>query len=344
MKNKQIQLVKEILKSKKKISIVCHRNPDGDAYGSSLALYHYLKERHQVTVISPNDCPSFLKWMPAENKIVVFEKEADRATKILEQSDIVFTLDFNALHRTGEMTEKILQKINPTYIMIDHHQQPDDYAKIKFSDTSKSSTCEMVYDFIDGLGDSDKINKEIATCIYTGIMTDTGSFRFPSTTPHTHMIVAELIKKGADNAKIYNNVMDNNSLDRMKLLSKALDNLVLLKEFKTAYITLSQRELNNFNFEKGDTEGFVNYALSIKDVVFAVIFIEDKHQGIIKMSFRSKGNFSVNEFARTHFNGGGHTNASGGRSSKPLNQTVKKFLNVLPQYKNEILNSYENTF
>ncbi len=344
MIDEKINRVKEILQTKKKIAIVCHRNPDGDAYGSSLALYHYLKDKHDVTVVSPNDCPNFLKWLPGEKDIVVLEKAEAKATKILEESDVIFTLDFNALHRTGDATEKVLKKIKPTFIMIDHHQQPDDYAQIKFSDTSKSSTCEMVYDFIADLGDSDKVNKEIATCIYTGIMTDTGSFRFPSTTPHTHLIVADLLKKGADNAKIYNNVMDNNSLDRMKLLSKALDNLVLLKELKTAYITLSQKELNDFNFEKGDTEGFVNYALSIKDVVFAVIFIEDKQQGIIKMSFRSKGQFSVNEFARKHFNGGGHTNAAGGRSTKSLDKTVSEFLEVLPNYKTQILNSYEPTF
>ncbi|HFS66918.1 MAG TPA: bifunctional oligoribonuclease/PAP phosphatase NrnA [Flavobacteriia bacterium] len=340
----KIHAVKEVLKERKKISIVCHRNPDGDAYGSSLAIYHYLKDKHDVTVISPNDCPEFLKWLPAEKDIVVFEKNENQATKILAASDVVFTLDFNALHRTGNATQKVLEKIKPVYIMIDHHQQPDDYATIKFSDTTKSSTCEMVYDFISDLGDSDKVNKEIATCIYTGIMTDTGSFRFPSTTPKTHRIVANLLEKGADNAKIYNNVMDNNSLDRMKLLSKALDNLVLLKEYKTAYITLSQKELNRFNFEKGDTEGFVNYALSIKDVVFAVIFIEDKQQGIIKMSFRSKGSFSVNEFARAHFNGGGHTNAAGGRSEISLKETVNKFLEILPSYKNNLLHSYESDF
>lgn len=344
MINKKINQVKEILQTKKKIAIVCHRNPDGDAYGSSLALYHYLKEKHDVMVISPNDCPNFLKWLPGEKDIIILEQQEDKASKILNESDVVFTLDFNALHRTGDKTEKVLQKINPIFIMIDHHQQPDDYAKIQFSDTKKSSTCEMVYDFIADLGDSDKINKEIATCIYTGIMTDTGSFRFPSTTAHTHLIVADLLQKGANNAKIYNNVMDNNSLDRMKLLSKALDNLILLKDYKTAYITLSQKELNKFNFEKGDTEGFVNYALSIKDVVFAVIFIEDKQQGIIKMSFRSKGKFSVNEFARKHFNGGGHTNAAGGRSTISLNKTVSKFLELLPEYKSQIKNSYESDF
>ncbi len=344
IKEREIKELKELFSTRKKITIVCHRNPDGDAYGSSLALYHYLKDAHQVHVVSPNDCPSFLKWMPGQENIVVFEKEENKATKILEESDIVFTLDFNAFHRTGNRTEEVLNSINPIFIMIDHHQQPDDYAKYTFSDVKKSSTSEMIFDFIDDLGNKNAIDKDIATCIYTGIMTDTGGFRFPSTTPDTHRITAYLLEKGADNAKIYNNVMDNNSLDRMKLLSKALDNLRVLNEYKVAYITLSQKELNNFNFEKGDTEGFVNYALSIKNIVFAVIFIEDKKQGIIKMSFRSKGIFSVNEFAREHFNGGGHTNAAGGRSEESLTKTVNKFLEILPKYKNKILKSYEPTF
>jgi phosphoesterase RecJ-like protein len=175
-------------------------------------------------------------------------------------------------------------------------------------------------------------------------MTDTGSFRFPSTTSRTHRIIAELLDKGADNAKIYNSVMDVNSYNRMQLLGRALANMKVVEDCKTAYITSSQYELNKHNFEKGDTEGFVNYALSIKDVVFAVIFIEDKQQGIIKMSFRSKGKFSVNEFARNHFNGGGHINAAGGRSEESLQKTVDKFLEILPDYQSKILNSYESNF
>lgn len=335
------QLIK-LLASSKKIAIVTHRNPDGDAYGSSLALYHFLiKQNHNVTVISPNACPPFLHWMPAQEKILIFEKNIEQATKVLKEAEIVFTLDFNAFHRTGEKTKYVLEKINPIFVMIDHHQEPDNYATFTYSNTEKSSTCEMIYDFIELLNGLDKIDKTIATCIYTGIMTDTGSFRFPITTSRTHEVTAKLLNSGADNAMIYNQVMDNNSIDRMKLLSKSLDNLIVLEEFKTAYITLSQQELNNFNFEKGDTEGVVNYALSIKGIIFAVIFIEDKMQRIIKMSFRSKGKFSVNEFARNHFNGGGHTNASGGKSKISLQKTIEKFIAILPKYKTELINSYE---
>jgi len=326
----------------KNIVIVTHRNPDGDAYGSSLALYHFLKKKnHEVTVISPNDCPNFLKWMPNQSEILLFEPNIEKATKRLEEAEIVFTLDFNAFHRTGDKMGKALEKIKPIFIMIDHHQSPDDYAKYTFSNINKSSTSEMIFDFIEHLGELNKMDKEIATCIYTGIMTDTGSFRFPSTTSRTHKIAASLLDSGADNAKIYNSVMDVNSYNRMQLLGRALENTKVLKDLNTAYITLSQKELNKYNFEKGDTEGFVNYALSLKGIVFAVIFIEDRQQRIIKISFRSKGTFSVNEFARAHFNGGGHTNAAGGRSDDVLHKTIARFLSIVPNYKNELLQSYE---
>jgi len=342
MKIEEIKQIKLLLSEPKKIAIVCHRNPDGDAYGSSLALFHFLnKLNHEVTVVSPNDCPSFLKWMPSQDKIILFENNEEQASAILENAEIVFTLDFNAFHRTGSKMEVCLEKIKPIFIMIDHHQQPDDYAKFMFSDVNKCSTCEMIYDFIEDLDELSKMDSEIATCIYTGIMTDTGSFRFPSTTSRTHLITADLLKNGASNSIIYNQVMDTNSVSRMKLLGRALANLVILEKYNTAYISLSQSDLNQFNFQKGDTEGFVNYALSLKGIVFAVIFIEDKMQNIIKMSFRSKGTFSVNEFARKHFSGGGHTNAAGGRSEYSLKKTIHKFINIVPKYKTDLEKSYE---
>jgi phosphoesterase RecJ-like protein len=199
----------------------------------------------------------------------------------------------------------------------------------------------MVYHFLEKLNDVDAINADIATCIYTGIMTDTGSFRFPSTTSTTHRIVADLIDKGADNAKIHNNVYDNNSFGSLQLLGRALSNMVVIEELKTAYISLSQDELNEFNYEKGDTEGIVNYALSVQGIIFAAIFIEDVEQKIVKISLRSKGKFSVNKFARVHFDGGGHVNAAGGKSEISLDATISNFLNILPNYKNELRYSYE---
>jgi phosphoesterase RecJ-like protein len=228
--------------------------------------------------------------------------------------------------------EGVLSESKGIKIMIDHHQAPDDYATYMFSDVAMSSTCEMVYHFIQMLEDTSKIDAAIATCLYVGIMTDTGSFRFKSTTSTTHKIIAELIDKGADNTEIHNNVYDTNGYERLQLLGCALNNLKVIPEYKTAYISLSQEELHRFNYKKGDTEGIVNYGLSINNVVLAAIFIEDKQEGIIKISLRSKGNFSVNELSRAHFNGGGHTNAAGGKSYESLNNTIEKFISILPSY------------
>jgi phosphoesterase RecJ-like protein len=336
MTKQDISSITELLSSPKRIVIVPHKNPDGDAIGSSLGLYLYLlKLKHQVSVIAPNDYPEFLKWMPKERTIIVYESERELSNKLIENADILFTLDFNALHRVGEM-EFPLKNSKGIKIMIDHHQQPDNYARFMYSDIRFSSTCEMVYNFIEMLGDSSLIGKDIATCLYTGIMTDTGSFRFPSTTSKTHRVIADLIEKGADNAFIHNAIYDTNSADRLQLLGCALRNLKILPDLKTAYITLSQEELNSFNFKKGDTEGFVNYGLSIENIIFAAIFIEHKQEGITKISLRSKGQFSVNEFARTHFEGGGHINAAGGKSDLGLKATVEKFISILPSYKNAL--------
>ncbi|MBT8393645.1 MAG: bifunctional oligoribonuclease/PAP phosphatase NrnA [Flavobacteriaceae bacterium] len=336
MDKKDIDKVKLLLSLPKKIVIVSHKNPDGDAIGSSLGLYHFLiKLNHDVSVIMPNDYPDFLKWMPGQDIIKNYENNKSLAEVSIEEADLIFTLDFNSLERAGEM-ESCLKQSKATKIMIDHHQQPSDYAAYMYSDVSISSTCQMVYHFIHMLGKVQLIDKHIGTCLYTGIMTDTGSFRFSSTTSTTHKVVANLIEKGVDNSEIHRNVYDTNSFNRLQLLGKALNNLKVIPELKTAYITLSQKELNKFKFRKGDTEGVVNYGLSLKNVVFAAIFIEHKHEGVVKISFRSNGDFSVNEFARTHFSGGGHTNAAGGRSNLSLQQTVEKFISILPDYKKDL--------
>lgn len=337
MTKQEIQEIKELLQSPKKIVIVPHKNPDGDAIGSTLGLYHYLKKyKHDVVVIAPNDYPDFLKWMPDENTVLKFDSQSDVCKSIIDEANIIFTLDFNALNRTGDMEES-LEKSSALKIMIDHHQQPDDYARYTYSDVLMSSTCEMVYNFIDMLGDTGLIDKNIASCLYAGIMTDTGSFRFASTTSKTHCIVAELIDSGANHASIHNAIYDTNSYERLQLLGCALTNLKIIPESRTAYITLSQDELNRYKFKKGDTEGFVNYGLSLNNIIFAAIFIEDQQQNIIKISLRSKGDFSVNEFSRAHFDGGGHTNAAGGKSDLTLQKTVEKFISILPAY-NEALN------
>jgi bifunctional oligoribonuclease and PAP phosphatase NrnA len=336
MTKQDIEDIIQLLGSPKQIVIVPHKNPDGDAMGSTLGLYNYLKKsNHKVTAITPNEYPDFLKWIPGEQTVLKHDSQTKEADKLIQEADIIFTLDFNALHRTGNM-EVVLAKSKAIKIMIDHHQEPDDYATYMFSDVSMSSTCEMVYHFINMLGHADKIDVDIATCLYVGIMTDTGSFRFSCTTSETHKVVANLIEKGADNSQIHNNIYDANSYERLQLLGCALSNLKVIPEAKTAYITLSQEELNKFNYKKGDTEGVVNYGLSLNNIVLAAIFIEDKQEGIIKISLRSKGNFSVNEFSRVYFEGGGHTNAAGGKSYLSLKDTVDKFISILPTYKNAL--------
>jgi phosphoesterase RecJ-like protein len=332
MTKNEISEIKQLLSKPKHIVIVPHKNPDGDAIGSSLAMYHYLvAKNHMVKVIAPNDYPEFLKWIPGESNIIIHEVDTEKANTTIAKADLIFTLDFNALHRTGEM-ETPLSQAKAIKILIDHHQQPDNYAKYIYSDVTICSTCQMVYHFLEMLNDKNAINSKIATCLYVGIMTDTGSFRFPSTTATTHRVIADLIDKGASNAEIHNQVYDNNSYDRLQLLGVALNNLKIIPELNTAYISLSQRELNKHNFSKGDTEGVVNYGLSIKGVKFAAIFIEHKKEGIIKISLRSKNNFDVNEFARQHFDGGGHINAAGGRSNLSLSETIAKFVSILPNY------------
>lgn len=329
MKKEDIEIVKNLLASPKKIAIIPHRSPDGDAMGSTLALYNFLKKlNHQPIVISPNDFPGFLAWLPGSESVLVYENEKESVTKVLQSAELVFTLDFNALHRTGEM-EQVLQKLKVPFVMIDHHQKPDNYALVTYSDTSIGSTCQMIYEFISSLGKKDLLDKTIATCLYTGIMTDSGSFRFPSTTSTTHRIVADLIDLGVNNSEIHNLVFDDNSFNRLQLLGRALQNMKVFPEYKTAYTTLSQNELDEFHYKKGDTEGFVNYGLTIKGINFAAIFIENRDENSIKISFRSQGEFDVNQFSRENFNGGGHINAAGGKSTLSMEETTKKFENLL---------------
>jgi len=333
MKIQDIQAIQLLLATPKKIAIIPHRGPDGDAMGSTLALYHFLlNNNHQPTVIAPNDFPDFLAWLPGSETVKIFEKDTQNCTRILEEAELIFTLDFNALHRTGEM-EHTLAKMTVPFIMIDHHEKPHDYAAYIYSDTSFGSTCEMIYNFILFLNKKEDIDKTIATCIYTGILTDSGSFRFPKTTGNTHRIVAELIDLGAENTEIPILLFDNSSYSRLQLLGRALQNMKILAEHKTSYTSLTQEELDSFNYVKGDTEGIVNYGLSIKDIIFTAIFIENRDENIIKISFRSQGGFDVNQFARDHFNGGGHINAAGGRSEVSMEETLKKFEDLVTKLK-----------
>jgi len=333
MKQEDIQAIKFLLATPKKIAIIPHRNPDGDAMGSTLGLYHFLlKNNHHPIVVSPNEFPDFLAWLPGSETVKIFEKDKKNTTKILEEAELIFTLDFNALHRVGEM-EKVLEKLTVPFVMIDHHLSPDAYATVTYSDTAFGSTCEMLYHFISFLGKKSEIDITIGTCIYTGILTDSGSFRFPKTTGTTHRIIADLIDLGVENSEIPALLFDNSSFGKLQLLGRALQNMKVLAEHKTAYTTLSQKELDGFEHVKGDTEGIVNYGLSIKGIVFAAIFIENVEEKIIKISFRSQGEFDVNLFAREHFKGGGHCNAAGGKSETSMEETVKKFENLVSKLK-----------
>lgn len=325
----------ELLKKKKDIVITTHLNPDGDAIGSSLGLYNFLLlKKHKVNVIPPNDCPDFLKWMEGSKDILPYDSNVKKCDKLIAAADIIFCLDFNALSRIDKMEEAV-SDAKGFKVLIDHHLQPQAFPDISFSDTKACSTCQLVFEVIEGLSEKEQINQAIANCLYTGIMTDTGSFRFDSTTAQTHRIIAELLDAGAQKTKIHEEVYDTHSENRMKLLGHCLAHkLTVLHDFKTAFISLSAEELERFQYKKGDTEGFVNFALSISDVRFAAFFME--REDIIKISFRSKGGFDVNTFARENFKGGGHFNAAGAHSDLSLDETLLKFVELLPRYKQSL--------
>ena len=325
-----------ILNQPFKAVITAHQKPDGDAMGSTLGLYHFLKQLgHEVTVVSPTNWAAFLNWMPGVDQVIDFEANKKEASQIVADADYVFCLDFNILHRTKHL-EPVIRDSKALKILIDHHQQPDTPSfAYGISDVKMSSTCEMVYDFIVQSGHSNLINLDIATCLYTGLMTDTGSFRFPSTTASVHKIVAHLKELGLQHAKIHENIYDNSTEGRLKFMGNAfLNRMTVLPEFKTAVMAIPKSDIYKFELKTGDTEGLVNYLLSIEGIKFAAILIDREEER--KWSFRSKGNFDVNIFARTHFEGGGHANAAGGRSSKSLDETLNDFKTIIENYKSQL--------
>ena len=335
---KNATALKTLLSSPKKIVITTHRGPDGDAMGSSLGLMHLLKQfKHNVHVITPNSYADFLHWMPGNEDVIVFEDNEEEAKQITENADLIFLLDFSHISRIADFADTVSNS-NATKILIDHHQDPDmEIADIIFSDTTACSTAQLLYEVIDAMDLTNHINKEIAECLYVGIMTDTGSFKYSSTTAKTHHIIAELIATGAENTKIHDLIYDNSSANRIKLLGYCLNKkLLLFPENNSAVISLTAEELEQFNFKKGDTEGVVNYALAIKGIVFAV-FIAEK-DGMVKLSLRSKGNFKVNEIANKYFSGGGHMNASGGISEVSVNETIKIVEKIINDNKTELNN------
>lgn len=334
--NIQIDKVYDLLRKPRKITILSHKNPDGDAIGSCLGLYHFLKSsNHEVKVIIPNEIPEFLMWLPGADNILIFSREKEEAKKIIQESELFFFLDFNSSSRIDKVY-KIIKEQDVPVVLIDHHPNPQDIATLTFSDPSVSSTAELVYRVINDLTQNYKLSKEVAECLFVGIMTDTGCFAYNSSSPETYKIVSDFLRTGIDKDDIYNRVYDNYSVDRMRLLGNSLKNkLEYFPEFRTAIISITADELKQHDFKIGDTEGFVNYPLTIKDVVFSALFIEKKQH--VKISFRSKGSFPVNEFSSRHFEGGGHTNAAGGEAKDSLANVLKRFRELLPTYKDDLL-------
>ena len=334
----RIEKLKEIISRPQKIVITTHRGPDGDAIGSSLALYNFLlKLGHSVNVITPNDYASFLHWLPGNNEVIEFEGSEKISEKLVNDAETIFMLDFNHLYRADGLAEYIKES-NANKVLIDHHRDPEkNIADIVFSDPDICSTCQLLFEIIEQMGMFKLIDKNIAECIYVGIMTDTGSFKYSSTTSKTHNVIASLIDCGARNTKIHDLIYDNYSADRMKLLGYCLnDKMLLFPENNSAIISLSNEELKKFNFKKGDTEGIINYALAIKGIIFAAFIVE--RDNIVKLSLRSKGSFKVNEIAKKYFSGGGHENAAGGVSTENIESTIDKVKEIINNYKNELNN------
>ncbi len=333
MINFEYRQLEDLLYGTGNIVITAHHNPDGDAIGSALALYNFFLAQHkQATVITPNDYPSFLKWLPGNDKVIIFEKESVKATKLLKEADLIFCLDYNAISRVGNMQD-VLSKAPGKKFLIDHHLDPEladfDYY---YSLVKTSSTAELIFHFIENMGKSDLIDKSIAECIFVGIMTDTGSFSHAVGNAGTFEIVGKLINKGLIPDVVHNLVYDTFSEKRLRLLGYCLENkMTLLPESDAAYIALSKEELEKYDYQIGDTEGVVNYPLSIEGIKIAVLLTERTNR--IRLSFRSKGKTSVNEIAREHFGGGGHMNAAGGDSFESLENTIQKLEEVLKQYK-----------
>lgn len=316
--------INTLLIPENKIVILTHYNPDGDAIGSSLGLKHYLKAKGlHAEIVVPNDFPKFLKWMPEAKKNIVAEYKRKQAFDLIDEADVIFCLDFNSHTRIGFLGDALM-RAEAKKILIDHHQQPEQFDFI-YSETTIPATCQMIYHFIEAMDDEGLVNKDIAECLYTGIMTDTGGFRFRSTSATTHRIIANLIEKGADPSIITSNTWDTNTVSRLRLLSLILNRIEVVNDGNVAVLYLTRNELLEYGFQKGDTEGFVNYGLSIIGVKMAAFFMEDLYEDFIKISFRSKDDVDVNQFSRKYFNGGGHINAAGGKSYESLEDTIETF-------------------
>ncbi|EOZ96095.1 3'-to-5' oligoribonuclease A [Indibacter alkaliphilus LW1] len=338
----ELESFKEVISSPKKIVITTHHKPDADALGSSLGMANYLlKKGHEVTVITPSDYPSFLHWMKGNDDVINFEDKnsQEKAKKIIQKAEVIFCLDFSCLSRLQEMASSV-EGSKAYKVNIDHHQDPKDFADFRYWSTEAAATCELVYELICKVGDRSLIDNDIADCLYAGIMTDTGGFRHPNTTKNVHLITAELIDLGADNSKISRLIYDTNSINRLKFIGFAITRrLVILEDLQTAYFAISKKDLRKYHSKTGDTEGLVNYALSLDGIKIAALFTE-REDGV-KISFRSTEEIAVNKFAAAHFDGGGHKNASGGKSKLSLKETTEQFEKLIKQDQKTLFNQLE---
>ena len=330
MNDNILKSVTKLFSEKRNIILIPHSSPDADALGSCLALYHFFNQENEVNIISPNEYTEILNFLPGSENILNYERDKEKCENIFNKGDVIFTLDFNSLGRARNLSS-LISKSSATTIMIDHHENPDNYADITISNSKMSSTCEMVYDFICSI-DKSIIDNKIATCIYTGIVADTGSFRFPSTTSKTLKVGSELINHGVNVTEILEKLHNNFQFDRLKLLGSTINNFKRISGLPVVYTSITDNDQKVNNFKKGDSEGFVNFGLSVADILCSVLFIEKKDEGLIKISFRSKGDFKVNIFASKYFNGGGHEYASGGISKLSLQETEEKFIIDIKKY------------
>lgn len=331
------ETLREELSKPKQIVITTHHKPDGDALGSSLAVYHWLKAKgHAAHVVVPSDFPAFLDWMPGREDVIIYTANKTDSDVLIAEADIIFCLDFNGLSRIHAMADSV-KNAGGVKIMIDHHLDPQGFDDYRHWDSNAAATAQLVYDFmVHVMGDHESITPDIATCLYTGIMTDTGSFRFQTTTPSVHLIVADLITSGAKNWEIHEKVYNSYTENRLKFLGFCLVNrLEVLHEYRTALFSVSRQDLQRFNITTGDTEGLVNYALAISGMRLAALIVDRTDQ--VKLSLRSVGDFPCNELCRDHFNGGGHRNAAGGNANEPLPVVVEKFKALLPEYKTRLI-------
>jgi phosphoesterase RecJ-like protein len=333
-----IENVTPLLETPKDVVIFTHRNPDGDAIGSSLGLAHFLQQQgHTVAIIAPSDYPDFLSFLPGVDRIIIYDNDPDRAQEVVERSNLVFLLDFNSLDRIDKVGNLLNDRV--PRIMIDHHLFPEPCADHIFSDTTASSTCEMVFDFIKALGKQHLIDQRIGDCLFTGILTDTGSFRY-STSPKLFRTVAELIEAGVDEYKIQDLIFNSQTEKQLRLLGHCLYNrMEVLPELHTGIIWLTKEDYAKFDIQRGDTEGVVNFILRMRNVMMAA-FIHEQPT-IVKLSLRSKGDLDVQEIAKRNFRGGGHKNAAGGASFQNLRVTLRRFKKILPEYADTIREAYD---